>query len=101
MPWLMSILLAIGGLNAWLGYLIRYRHEYGLIAGYDMRRVPDPERLARWLGGWGIVLGLACMTAAIAASTAPQYIGPILRVMAAVILLSVMLAVGGSISRAR
>ncbi len=49
-----------------LGYLIKYKKQMGLIAGYSPQRVGDKEGLANWvgsgtmlLGGFGIVIGLS------------------------------------------
>ena len=41
------------------GYLIRYKKQVNLIAGYDADQVSDPDGLANWVGGWSIALGVA------------------------------------------
>ncbi|MDN7024745.1 DUF3784 domain-containing protein [Methanoculleus sp. FWC-SCC1] len=40
-----------------LGYLIRYRGRVDLIAGYDEKKVRDPEGLARFVGTNLLLLG--------------------------------------------
>jgi hypothetical protein len=94
---LTTFLLAMGILNGWIGFLIRYRRQYGLIAGYDMRRVPAPERLARWVGGWGMTTGGACVAGAIAVALAPERTRLVLLIMAIAIIVSVVaMFAGGS-----
>lgn len=97
--WAAFLLVAIGALNALLGYLIRYRKQYGLIAGYDPRRLANPERLARWVGGWSIVIGIECIAAGIAAARRPADIRVILRVFAVAVIVSVIAMVTGSSRR--
>src|ERR1041384_307938 len=57
------LLAAIGFVNLIIGYLIRYRRQYDLIAGVDIRRIANPERVARWAGRCGLALGVECVVA--------------------------------------
>jgi hypothetical protein len=61
-----TFLAFIGAVNLGVGYLIRYRRQYGLIAGYDPKRTANPERLARWVGGWSMALGFEALISALA-----------------------------------
>jgi uncharacterized membrane protein YadS len=96
MSWVTFLLLAFGLLNAWLGYLIRYRREYGLMAGFDLTRVRDPQRLARWVGGCSMVMGAACVAAGISMLTWPNR-APELRQAIAIVVIASLLAlfIGG------
>ncbi|WP_206633405.1 DUF3784 domain-containing protein [Methanoculleus taiwanensis] len=47
----------IGFVMLGLGYLIRFRGRVELIAGYDEKRVRDPEGLARFVGTNLLLLG--------------------------------------------
>lgn len=49
-----------------LGYLIKYKKQMGLIAGYSAKRIRDKDGLANWVGSgpllagsFGIVVGLS------------------------------------------
>ena len=98
-PW--ALLVMIGAVNLLVGYLIRYRRQYGLMAGYDPRRLRTPERLARWTGGWGIALGLECIATGIAAACLPEDARIVLRVFAVAVIVTVVILMAGSESRGR
>jgi len=102
MLWPSVLLVVIGLLNAGCGYLIWRRRVYGLIAGYDPRHPPpNPERLARWIGIWSIVIGTWCMSAGVAIALLPQRAGLIVRVMAFGILPAAAITIVGAFKRAR
>jgi hypothetical protein len=91
-----TLLALIGAVNIVVGYLIRYRQQYGLIAGYDPKRHPSPERLARWMGGWSLALGVESLIAAIAigARVADERLA--LQVFAVAVIFSVIAMFAGS-----
>jgi hypothetical protein len=55
-----------------LGYRIRVRREWHLIAGAELHNVRDREGLGRWVGGIGIVLGTVSLAAAACAAVRPD-----------------------------
>ena len=94
-----ALLVLIGAVNLGVGYLIRYRKQYGLIAGYDSKRQPNPERLARWVGGWTLGLGIECLVAGVAIGARAAEARLVLQVFAVVVIVSVIAMFGGSRSR--
>ena len=100
-PFFEAIFLAlIGAVNLVVGYLIRYRQQYGLMAGYDPKRLPNPERLARWMGGWSMALGVEALAAALAIGAGAADAQLALRVFAVAVLVSVVVMFVGSRGRA-
>ena len=91
-----ALLAFIGAVNLLVGYLIRYRRQYGLIAGYDVKRHPNPERLARWVGGWGMALGVESVIAALTIGARAADTRLVLRVFAVAVIVSAIALFGGS-----
>jgi hypothetical protein len=60
-----------GFLFVLLGYQLRYRKRYWLIAGYDARTTKNPEPIARMLGGVVIVSGACQVVVAACSRTFP------------------------------
>jgi len=96
-----ALLALIGAVNFVVGYLIRYRQQYGLIAGYDAKRNPNPERLARWVGGWSMALGMESVIAASAMGARAADSRLVLRVFAVAVIVSVIVMFAGSRSRGK
>jgi hypothetical protein len=70
------LLLALAGaLLSVLGYRIRYRREWHLIAGFRFDILRDPEGFGRWVGSIGILLGSVSFGAAALALTRPDLNG--------------------------
>jgi hypothetical protein len=98
--WGAALLLAVGALNAWLGYLIWHRRVYGLIAGYDARRPPrDPERLGRWVGVGSVVLGGACIVTALALAAFPAHAVSVMRAFGPTVVCVVTIMIAGAVRR--
>jgi len=91
-----TLLALIGAVNIVVGYLIRYRRQYGLIAGYDPKRHANPERLARWMGGWSLALGVESLLASIAIGAHVRDPRLVLQVFAVAVILSVIAMFAGS-----
>jgi hypothetical protein len=96
--WPFLLLIAIGCLNGWLGYLIRYRGQRDLLAGTSPAA---RARVAPWVGGWSIVIGLLCAIWGIGALLFPQQRAVMAPLMSGLLLLAVGLMLGGSARRAR
>lgn len=45
----------------------------GMIAGFDPSQCSDVVGLTRWVGGVGMIIGGACLLAAVVACAAPHY----------------------------
>jgi hypothetical protein len=66
-----SFLLITALVLVTLGYRIRCRREWHLIAGFDLE-ARDPEGLGKWVGGLGILLGSITLAAAAVALRRPD-----------------------------
>ena len=55
-----------------LGYRIRVRREWHLIAGFEPENVRDPEGLGWWVGSVGLSLGAVTLGAAALALARPD-----------------------------
>jgi hypothetical protein len=66
------LLLAAAGILLTLGYRIRVRREWHLIAGFPIGNVRDPDGLGRWVGGTGMMLGWVTLVAAVFALARPD-----------------------------
>ena len=97
MRWPGLLLIAIGCLNGWLGYLIRYRGQYGLLAGTSHAA---RAKIAPWVGGWTIVIGSLCAIWGIGALSFPEQRVVIARLISCLLLLAVVAMFGGSARRA-
>ncbi len=90
------VLLLLIGLGIGISsYVMWSRRWPGLVAGFDSARCSDPAGLARWVGGTGMILGAACVAAAIASYAMPQYRRPVGAVLALVIVTGTIAAVTG------
>jgi hypothetical protein len=94
--WPGLLLIVIGCLNGWLGYLIRYRGQYDLLAGTSHAARP---RIAPWVGGWTIVIGGLCAIWGIGAVSFPEHGVVIARLMSCLVLLAIVAAFGWSVHR--
>ncbi len=63
----------IGFVMLALGYLIRFRGQVNLIAGYDEKRVRDPEGLARFVGTNLLLLGVGAFVVLALEFLFPEY----------------------------
>ena len=71
------VLLLTGILLSVLGYRIRFRREWHLIAGFDLGHLRDPEGFGNWMGTIGLFLGSLTLGAAALAFTRPD-LNPVL-----------------------
>jgi hypothetical protein len=96
--WPFFLLIAIGCLNGCLGYLIRYRGFYNLLAGTSpIARA----RVAPWTGGWTIVVGLLCILWGVGGICWPERGVAIARLMSCLLLVVIVTMFGGAARRAR
>jgi hypothetical protein len=86
----------VGVLFVVLGYQLRYRKRYRLIAGYDPRRTKNPEPIARMLGGVMLVSGVCQIIVAVGSRVVPGA-APWLAVNAAILLGTLLAIVIGSV----
>ncbi len=63
----------IGFIMLALGYFIRFRGRVDLIAGYDEKRVRDPEGLARFVGTNLLLLGAGAFVVLALEFLIPEY----------------------------
>ncbi|MBB6109911.1 DUF3784 domain-containing protein [Mucilaginibacter lappiensis] len=79
-----------------LAYLIKYKKQVEIIAGYDERTCKDKDGLANWIGGSLLVTGLLCLLLAIIATLMPNHTDHMMIAFGAVILLWTIIAnIGG------
>ena len=69
---LATVLLLTAVVLLTLGYRIRVRREWHLIAGFDPENIRDPEGLGRWVGSVGLLLGSITLGAAALALARPD-----------------------------
>ncbi|SDP18645.1 protein of unknown function [Mucilaginibacter sp. OK268] len=79
-----------------LAYLIKYKKQVGIIAGYDERTCKDKDGLANWIGGSLMITGLLCLLLAVAATLMPNHNDPMMIAFGIIVLLWVVIVnVGG------
>jgi Domain of unknown function (DUF3784) len=70
-----SISLIVAALFLAIGYQLRYKKRYALIAGYHPLRTENPEAIARMLGGVslasGVCFGLVGLSSRLVPTAAP------------------------------
>lgn len=71
-PLVVLMLAIIGATIAWLGYAIKHRRRYDLIAGYDTTKLPNPDALGRWVGNGALSLAAISAVGAVAVLLAPE-----------------------------
>jgi hypothetical protein len=91
MRWPGVLLIAIGCLNGWLGYLIRFRGYHDLLAGTS--RAARAEK-APWVGGWTIVMGLLCILWGLGTVTFAEHAVGLARLMSVLLLLTIAVMFG-------
>ena len=96
MRWPGVLLIAIGCLNGWLGYLVRYRGYHDLLGG-----TPRAARanVASWSGGWAIVIGLLCVLWSFGTMVFAEQRVVLARVMSILVLLAIAVMFGGASRR--
>jgi hypothetical protein len=67
----MWVTTAVGALFLVLGYQIRSKRRYSLIAGYDPRRTSSPDAIADLLGGACLIAGASFVFVGIGARVFP------------------------------
>jgi hypothetical protein len=67
----MWITIAGGVLLLVMGYQIRYKRRYSLIAGYDPRRTSRPDAIADLFGGILLIAGASLVIVGIATRVLP------------------------------
>jgi hypothetical protein len=81
-----SLIVGFVGLAIGLpGYVTWRRRWPGMIAGFDPSRCSDVDGLTRWVGGASVIIGGACLLAAVLIYAAPQYLVPVSAVLAVVL----------------
>jgi hypothetical protein len=76
MPELLFLLI-VGFVGLVIGipsYVTWQRRWPGMIAGFDRSRCSDVDGLTRWVGGVGMIIGGACLLAAVVMYVAPEYL---------------------------
>ncbi len=96
--WPGVLLIAIGCLNGWLGYLIRYRGQYDLIAGTPRAA---QVKVAPWVGGWTMVIGAICVAWGAGTLSFPEQSRILAVLMSGLLLLVIVTTAAGSIRRAK
>jgi uncharacterized membrane protein len=83
-------------LIAFLAYLIKYKKQVNIIAGYDEKECKDKDGLANWVGGTLMISGIICFLLAMLVIVLPHYINLIMGFYAGVILIGCIVATTGS-----
>jgi uncharacterized membrane-anchored protein len=79
-----------------LAYLIKYKKQVEIIAGYDERTCKDKDGLANWIGGTLLITGLMCLLLAIIATLLPNHTDHMMIAFGIIILLWAIIAnIGG------
>ena len=79
-----------------LAYLIKYKKQVEIIAGYDERTCKDKDGLANWIGGTLLITGLICLLLAIIATLLPNHTDHMMIAFGIIILLWAIIAnIGG------
>ena len=93
------ILAFVGATSAGMGYAIKYRRRYHLIAGFDRARVSDPDALARWTGNRSFVLAAICAAGVIALLVMPGSLLAVLRTVSLASVVVVLVTVSSAMRR--
>jgi len=79
-----------------LAYLIKYKKQVGIIAGYDERTCKDKDGLANWIGGSLLITGLLCLLLGIIATLMPNHTDQMMIAFGIIVLLWTIIAnIGG------
>jgi uncharacterized membrane protein len=80
-----------------LAYLIKYKKQYNIIAGFDEKTCKDKNGLANRVGGTLLIAGGICFILAIIVIILPQYTKPVIVVYVLTIAIgTISAAIGGS-----
>ncbi|MEN0052289.1 MAG: DUF3784 domain-containing protein [Mucilaginibacter sp.] len=83
-------------LVVFLAYLIKYKKQVNIIAGYDERECKDKDGLTNWIGGTLMISGSICFLLAILVIALPNHTNLIMAFFGIVMVLGCMVATIGS-----
>jgi len=86
-----AALLLMGG-----AYLIKYKKQVNIIAGYDEKECKNKDGLANWVGGTLMICGIICFLLAMLVIILPHYTDLIMGFFAGTIIISCIIATNGS-----